>query len=184
MTIRAVSASIGSSPMAVYRHVRDKEHLLVLVLDHVASEIRRPRLPKQPRAQVLTLWCAIHACLEQHSWAVDVLASGDKMGPSILWFMERSVRALREAGLSERDAARTLDAIWRFTLGSLMVQRAHEAQRLSPAEPSMQRELYESPDPDEFPALAAISSRWESVRSRNDYRANLRALLEGLHTWD
>ncbi len=184
LTIRAVSASVGSSPMAVYRHVEDKEHLLVLVLDHIASEIPKPRLPKQPRAQIIKLWSAIYACLTEHAWAVEVLAAGDKMGPSILWFMERIVRASRDAGLSETESARTLDVVWRFTIGSLLVQRGHSALAEGSPGPSMQRALYENPDADEFPALAAISSRWESIRARDHYRANLGALLDGLHTWD
>ncbi|MCR9097609.1 MAG: TetR/AcrR family transcriptional regulator [bacterium] len=184
LTIRAVGTALGSSPMAVYRHVQDKDHLLVLVLDQVAAEIPRPRLPKRPRARVIKLWCAIHACLTEHAWAVEVLAAGDKMGPSILWFMERTGGALRDAGLSERESVRVIDAIWRLTIGSLLVQRGYDALTGSSPEASMQRALYENPDRDAFPVLATLSREWEAVRARNDYRAHLGALLDGLHEWD
>jgi AcrR family transcriptional regulator len=43
LTMREVARELGSSPMATYRHVRDKDELLVLLLDQLAGELPRPR---------------------------------------------------------------------------------------------------------------------------------------------
>ncbi|MYU47865.1 TetR family transcriptional regulator, partial [Streptomyces sp. SID7803] len=44
LTMRRLAAEVGSTPMALYHHVRDKEELLVLLLDDYASRtLRRPR---------------------------------------------------------------------------------------------------------------------------------------------
>ncbi len=39
--------------MAVYHHVRDKDELLVLVLEHVARSLPGPELPEEPRERLL-----------------------------------------------------------------------------------------------------------------------------------
>ncbi|WP_433655535.1 hypothetical protein ACQPW1_32210 [Nocardia sp. CA-128927] len=40
--MRAVAERLSSSPMAIYRHVRDKDELLLLLLDRVAAALERP----------------------------------------------------------------------------------------------------------------------------------------------
>ena len=182
LTLRNVANALGSSPMAVYRYVDDKEHLLMLVLDQVASEIPRPRLPRNPRSRLLALWGALHACLQQHPWAVDVLAAGDQMGPSVLWFMERILATMREAGMSARASVEACDAAWRLTVGSLIVQRGHDAVSAGEGA-SMQRAVYDRADAELYPVLASVAAEWGRVRSRDDYRRNLGALLDGLRDW-
>src|SRR4030088_2786511 len=52
LTMRRVAQDVGSSPMSIYRHVRDRDELLVLLLDKLAAELPRPRLPREPRARL------------------------------------------------------------------------------------------------------------------------------------
>lgn len=49
LTMRRLAAEIGSTPMALYHHVRNKEELLVLLLDdYAARTLHRPGCPPSP----------------------------------------------------------------------------------------------------------------------------------------
>ena len=53
LTMRRVAEELGASPMALYRHVRGKDELLVLLLDELAAALARPDMPAEPRERVL-----------------------------------------------------------------------------------------------------------------------------------
>jgi AcrR family transcriptional regulator len=53
LTMRRVAEELDSSPMALYRHVRDKDELLVALLDRLVERLPRPDLPEDPRDRIL-----------------------------------------------------------------------------------------------------------------------------------
>src|SRR5262245_44451673 len=76
LTMRRLAKDIGSTPMALYHHVRDKEELLVLLLDdYAARTMRRPELPADPRERIVVAAAAIHAALADCPWIVEVLTA-------------------------------------------------------------------------------------------------------------
>ncbi|MGV9375859.1 hypothetical protein ACWDRB_08595 [Nonomuraea sp. NPDC003707] len=58
--------------MAIYHHVRDKEELLLLLLDDYAAGIPRPELPEEPRERVVAAAMAMHEAVSGCPWVVDV----------------------------------------------------------------------------------------------------------------
>ncbi len=177
--MRRVAQGLGSSPMSIYRYVRDRDELLVLLLDKLAAELPRPRLPSEPRARLEAACRAMRDGLAQHSWVVDVLAEGDLIAPSILPLLEEIVAGFVACGLSHAEVADAYRAIWQFTVGELIVSRG--LQRLA----GLNRRPYvldvlTSVDARMFPTLAALSPYWAPARGRDSYEAGLQALVEGL----
>ncbi len=82
LTMRQVAVELGSSPMAIYRHVRDKDQLLVLLLDQLAAEVPRPRFPREPRRRLQKACRTMRDGLAQYPWVVDILAQGDLIAPA------------------------------------------------------------------------------------------------------
>ena len=74
LSMRRVATELGSSPMAIYRHVRDKDELLVLLLDALAREVPRPELADEPRTRLRQVCRAMHDGLATYPWVVEVLA--------------------------------------------------------------------------------------------------------------
>jgi AcrR family transcriptional regulator len=179
LTMRRVAERLGGSPMAIYRHVRDKDELLVLLLDRLAAELPRPVLPAAPRARVLAACHAIHDGLLAHPWIVDVLAGGDLIAPSILWLMEEIVAGLLACGLQPAEAAAGYRAVWQFTVGSLVIRRGVEHVATLGRPPHVLGVLT-SVDPAELPALAALAPHWAGARGRDPYGPGLAALVDGL----
>jgi AcrR family transcriptional regulator len=167
------------NPMAIYRHVRDKDELLVLLLDRLAAELPRPRLSSEPRRRLHQACRAMHDGLAAHEWVVDVLAQGDLIAPSILWLVEEIVAALVACGCSAREAADGYRAIWQFTVGALIIRRGIQRTAALGRLPFVVRVLTDV-DPQQLPTLAALAPHWAPARRRDSYDIGLRALLAGL----
>jgi AcrR family transcriptional regulator len=177
LTMRRVARELRSSPMALYRHVRDKDELLVLLLDRLVERLPRPALPEEPRARLLTLWSLLYDGLDQHPWVVEVLVKGHLMARSVLWVMEEILAAFVAAGLTHEQAAAAYRACWQFTVGALTIRHGL-ARTAAGGRPRFQLGLLTGADPRELPTLAAVAAYWS--RPYQDYEAGLSALLDGL----
>ena len=179
LTMRRVARELDVSPMAIYRHVRDKDQLLVLLLDQLAAEVPRPRLPREPRARLLRACRVMRDGLAEHPGVVEILAQGDLIAPSILWLMEEIVAGFVGCGLSHAQAAEGYRAIWQFTVGELLIRQGLE-QTARLGRPPFVLGVLTGVDPAEFPTLAALAPHWAPARARDQYDLGLRALVRGL----
>jgi AcrR family transcriptional regulator len=179
LTMRRVADELGSSPMALYRHVRDKDELLVLLLDRLAAALPRPVLPDEPRERLLAACRTMREGLAEHPWIVDVLAGGDLIAPSILWLIEEITASFVACGLTLAQAADAYRTIWQFTVGELMVRRGIERIAALGRRPYV-LDVLAAADPAELPTLAALSGHWAHARERDAYGAGLEALVDGL----
>jgi AcrR family transcriptional regulator len=183
LTMRRLAEELESAPMALYRHVRDKDELLVLLLDRRAAELPRPALPEDPRARLLTLFRLLYDGLSESPWIVQVLVKGDLVAPSVLWAVDAIVAAFRAAGLGPDRAAAAYHVAWRYTVGELIVR--HESARhlgeleREPMVSSIVAEL----GPEELPALAAIGREMAAAREGLSYNQGLAAVIDGLLAW-
>ncbi len=176
LTMRRVAQELHSSPMAIYRHVRDKDELLVLLLDRLASRLPRPSLPADPRARLLTLWRVLYDGLDEHPWVVEVLVKGHLMARSVLWVIEEILAAFVAAGLTHPQAAAAYRTTWQFTVGALTIRHGL-ARTAASGRPRFQLSVLTGADPNELPTLAAAAEHWSS---QWDYDDGLAAVLEGL----
>ncbi len=179
LTMRRVADELDSSPMSIYRHVRDKDELLVLLLDRLAAELPPPVLPGEPRARLHAACRTMRDGLAEHQWIVDVLAGGDLIAPSILWLMEEILAGFIACGLTPVAATRAYRAVWQFTVGELMIRRGLDQVATLGRAPFVV-EVLTHVDPEELPTLAAVAPLWASARAEDSYDAGLRAILAGL----
>jgi AcrR family transcriptional regulator len=175
VTIRRVAESLGVSPMALYRHVADKDDLLVLLIDRLAQRLRYPPLPAEPRARLLTIWRTLYEGLAEHPWLPEVLARRRMIAPSVLAAVEEIHAAFCEAGLSLEEAVLAYRLVWQFTLGALLVRAGR-----TPDRPSVQEAVRGAPDADRYPLLARAAAAWRQAYGRDTYHADLEVLLDAL----
>ncbi|MFJ8471270.1 TetR/AcrR family transcriptional regulator [Kitasatospora sp. NPDC094011] len=181
LTMRRLAGEIGSTPMALYHHVRNKEELLVLLLDDYAARTLRPvELPTEPRARVLAAAATIHRALDDCPWIVEVLTADDLMSTHALWFVEQIVDGLVACGLSLERAVQGYRAIWYYTAGEIMVRTTAAGRRAGDDRPTYREQVFAALDPAEYPRLAQVAGRWEPVTAQDTYRDGLNALVAGL----
>ncbi|MEW5352780.1 TetR/AcrR family transcriptional regulator [Streptomyces sp. 16-176A] len=181
LTMRRLAAEVGSTPMALYHHVRNKEELLVLLLDdYAARTLHRPEPPAEPRERVVVAAAAIHEALAGCPWIVEVLTADDLMSASALWFVEQIVDGLVACGLSPERAVHGYRAIWYYTAGEIVVRAAAARRRADADRPTYREQVFAGLDPDELPRLAEVADRWAPLTAEDTYRDGLRALVDGL----
>lgn len=103
LSMARVAADLGNSTMALYRHVKSKDELLLLMSD---AALQLP--PAEPATgewrEQLTRWAHdVLGMIRRHPWYRDIPISGPPMGPrNLLWF-DRALGALADTGLAEAD---------------------------------------------------------------------------------
>lgn len=183
LTMRRLADELDSSPMALYRHVHDKDELLLLLLERRAAELPQPTLPADPKGQLVALFTLLYDGLSESPWIVEVLAKGDLVAPSVLPVIDRILAAFASAGLSPERTAAAYHVAWRYTVGELTVRHAtarHMAQL--DREPMLARILAEI-DPEQLPTLAALRPQLAGARGGLAFEDGIAAVIGGLLGW-
>lgn len=172
LTMRRVADEVGSTPMALYRHVPGRVGLLRLLLDRLTARLPRPDLPTDPSHRLLVLCQTMHDWLAPHPWAVE-LAARHLFGEPVLWLVERLLGALSDLGLRGERLIRGYETIWRYTLGELALHHGPGAADVAPA-------AADTVDLGDFPLIRAHLTWWQTLRGRDEYAEGLRIVLRGL----
>ncbi|WP_051951951.1 TetR/AcrR family transcriptional regulator [Actinacidiphila yeochonensis] len=179
LTIRRLAAEIGVGATTLYHHIRDREDLLVQLLNHHIEQLDRPRPPDDPRERVIAAATAMHDALAAWPWAAEVLTTDGFVGlldESALWMVEEIVAGADDHGCTPEQSVGLFRDIWYYTVGEILV-RARTARGQAYGEPPAFREAF---DPERAPHLAAVGRRWHALAARDTYPQGLRALVDGL----
>lgn len=175
LTIRRLASELGIGPTTLYHHVRDKEDLLLLLLNEYAEQIPLPELPAGPAERVVAAATTLHDSLAAWPWAAEVLTVDGFVGllrTAALRPVEAILAAAVDAGRTPDEAVEVFRAIWYYTVGEILV-RARSGRKPAGVD-------FGGFDPVELPHLAAVGPRWPVIAARDSYPAGLRALVAGL----
>ncbi|WP_030915757.1 TetR/AcrR family transcriptional regulator [Streptosporangium amethystogenes] len=119
VSMSRVAAQLGNATMALYRYVKSKDELFLLMSD--AATGGPPDLPDDVDWRTgLTLWArGLLKVTRQHPWAVQLPISGPPLGPNSLRWFECALRALGETGLGEEEKVGVVMGLLTFVHGEL-----------------------------------------------------------------
>ncbi|MCA1703130.1 MAG: TetR/AcrR family transcriptional regulator [Actinobacteria bacterium] len=120
VTIRAVAAACGLSPMGIYRHVRDKDELLDRVVEAVAAEIADVEAVGPWHDKVVGLFRGCRRVLLDHPGVASLCVSRPTPVAGVAAFYDRVLAALREGAFKGPDAVRAFDTLLMFLFGSVL----------------------------------------------------------------
>jgi AcrR family transcriptional regulator len=123
LSMRRVARELGCSPMALYRHVTDRDDLLRCVLDEIAPTMRRPPASEDPRRTVIRVMTMTHDWLVANAWVIELLPM-HRMGWSVSWVTDDVVAAFLAAGLSPAAAARAHEVVWHHLVGEVTARHS------------------------------------------------------------
>jgi AcrR family transcriptional regulator len=161
VSMARVAAEVGNSTMALYRHVKSKDELLLLMSDCALEEP-----PGEPAAgdwrQQLTAWAFdVLAMIRRHRWYRDIPISGPPMGPRNLQWFDRALGALAGTGLAEGDKVMVVTGLLPLVHGqarlSLDLSAGYAADPASFGD-GYAAALARMVDPVRFPALSRVIS--------------------------
>ncbi|MFD1812292.1 TetR/AcrR family transcriptional regulator [Rhodococcus gannanensis] len=175
LSMRALAKDLGTSPMALYRHVDDKEHLLDLVLDRYSTGLAELVLPEDPVARIRTIFVAIFDTITAETWLVELLQHGGRGGSGAIVLVERAIVAGQDLGMDLRRSLLFYRALWNYTLGALLnIPAPNPTGEVSPLTAKIREAGAQR-----LPALNAITANWPMGTTRDTYLDGLDALIAG-----
>src|ERR1700745_3233026 len=96
-SMRGLAQELGVVPMALYKHVANKEELLDGMVDIVFSEIELPCAAPDWRPAMRRRAISTREALKRHSWAIGMMESRQP-GPANLRNHNAVMGCLRKAG--------------------------------------------------------------------------------------
>lgn len=182
LTIRRLAAEIGIGATTLYHHVRDRDDLLIQLLNEHAAQVPRPELPAEPRERIVMATLAIHETLAQWPWAAEVLTVDGFVGrldESALWMVEAIVAGAADQGLTELQAVDLFRHLWFYTVGEILVRARSRAGSTTPAPPAGVEGFFDHLPRAEMPHLTSIGEQWATIAARDTYRDGIEALVDG-----
>ena len=121
-SLRGLARQLGAGNMSVYYYVKDRDHLLALVLDEVLGSINLKRLPDDPLDAVATIARRFVAAFSAHPGTIPLFALQPiySIGPHGLKLFDHLVGLLRRAGLPDDAVANTTVALFEYLCGHLI----------------------------------------------------------------
>ena len=183
LTIRRLAAEIGIGATTLYHHVRDREDLLILLLNEHADQTLHADLPDNPRDRIIAAATAIHDTLAAWPWAAEVVTTDGFLGRlsgSALWMVETIVAGAIDYGCTPVQAVDVFRSIWYYTVGEILVRAHSDRERVDNERLTYRDPDFSSFDESQLPHLAAIGDQWPALAGRDTYPQALRAFVDGL----
>ena len=100
LSMRQLAETLGAAPMALYRHVANKDDLIDAMVDVVFSEIGLPLAGNDWKASMRQRAIAVRDALARHRWAIGLMEARRNPGPANLRHHDAVIGRLRAAGFS------------------------------------------------------------------------------------
>jgi AcrR family transcriptional regulator len=119
--MRRLAEGLGVTATALYWHVRTREDVLDLALDHIFGDVPLPEPTHDWRSDVRHLMQAWRAVMLQHPWAPSLIGR-PMLGPRVLSRTEYLQSALSRGGLENRDLTVTTRLLANYVIGSALTE--------------------------------------------------------------
>lgn len=159
VSMRNLADRLGVVPMALYKHVADKEDLLDGMVDTLirATPAPAPAAPQQWPGAVRDTILAVRVVVQQHPWARRALETRTVRTPAVLGHMERLTQLFLRGGLSPDLVHHVMHAlgnrIWGFS-----PELFNEPESVPGEQRKPRRHTFEAPDPADYPGILAIAA--------------------------
>lgn len=181
LTVRRLAADLGVGPTTLYHHVRNKQDLLLLLLNSYLEQAPRPELPADPRRRIVVAAGTMHDRLIAWPWVAEVVSVDGfiaLLSEDALWSVEVILAAAVDCGCTPAEAVHVFRTVWYYTVGEILV-RTRSADRSGDAEARAAAFRAEI-DPEKLPTLAAVFAQWPEIAAEDRFADGLAALVDGL----
>ena len=157
VSMRRLAQELGVVPMALYKHVADKDELLDGMVDLVIEEIEPPDPRLDWKSAIRRRILAARRAVLRHPWARQAIESRTNRTPTVLRYMDSLVGAFRAGGISVDLTHHAMHAlgnrIWGFSPELFNDPESSAPPTLSPqVQEAMAREFAEK-----YPNILAVA---------------------------
>ena len=117
LSMRKLARGLGVVPMALYKHVANKDELLDGMIDVVVAEIDPPRRDAGWKVAVRERILSARRALLRHPWASRVMESRTEPTPTVLAYMDSMIGMFLEGGFSIDETHHVMHAMGSRLMG-------------------------------------------------------------------
>jgi AcrR family transcriptional regulator len=117
LTMRKLAKELGVAPMALYRHVANRDDLVDGIVDIVFGEIDLPSGGEGWRPAMCQRAISLRDVLLRHRWAIGLMESRRNPGPANLRHHDAVIGCLRAAGFDMTMAAHAYSLLDSYIYG-------------------------------------------------------------------
>jgi AcrR family transcriptional regulator len=132
LSMRKLAEALGVVPMALYKHVANKEKLLDGMVDVVVGEIDPPVSTTDWRSAVRLRILSARRSLQRHPWAPGVIESRTAPPPAVTAYIDSMIGMFRTGGFSADLTHHVLHAVGSRLLGFTQ-ELFNDSQNVDPA---------------------------------------------------
>lgn len=118
-SMRRVAEALGVTPMALYKHVANREQLIDAMVDRVVERIRPDVAGVGWKAALRARILSARDVIRQHEWMQAAIESRTMAGPAVLAHMDQLMTIMFSGGLSADLVHHAMHALstrmWGFT---------------------------------------------------------------------
>jgi AcrR family transcriptional regulator len=182
LTMRKLAEELGVAPMALYRHVANRDDLVDGMVDIVFGEIDLPSTGDDWRAAMRQRAISVRDVLSRHRWAIGLMESRANPGPANLRHHDAVIGSLRAAGFDMAMVAHAYSVLDSYIYGFALTKMNLPFESGDDVAEIAQTMLEPFPV-DEYPNLVAFITE-HAMKPGYDYgdefEYGLDAILDGL----
>lgn len=184
LTFQAIGKELGAHPTSVYRHFRDKDELLLELIDELRARSYAGQLVEHEdwRDDFRQLAQVIHDHYQRYPSFALQMAARTTRRPTEFGSVEFGTAALLRAGLSHESAAICLRALGNYMRSSAAIQAALnglDAQTRQADDLAWEVE-YRQLDPDQYPAIHLLDGHLTNLANPDAYWTGVELMLDGV----
>src|ERR1039458_1956741 len=157
-SMRGLAQELGVVPMALYKHVANKDELLDGMVDIVFGEIESPSVDDDWRSAMRRRAISAREALKRHSWAIGLMETRNP-GPANLRNHNAVMGCLREAGFSFETAIHAYSVQDAYIYGFALQEKTLGFQTPGDAGEAVQRRAQAIGALNDYPYLAEIATK-------------------------
>ena len=180
-SMRGLAQELGVVPMALYKHVANKDELLDGMVDIVFGEIELPARDLEWRSAMRSRANSTREALRRHSWAIGMMESRHP-GPANLRNHDAVMGCLREAGFPFEMAVHAYSVQDAYIYGFALQERDLGFETPESAGAAAQQRAAMIGALDDYPFLAEVVTKLPETGYDNaiEFAWGLDLILDGL----
>ncbi|MGO1849158.1 TetR/AcrR family transcriptional regulator [Microbacterium sp.] len=183
VTMRAVGSRLGVTPMALYRHIGDREELSRLVVDRIGAAFELDCAGEAPWDEKATSWARVQRRgLRQYPGVAAWLMDNGPAGRNAYRVLDLLAEALTEAGFDNAQVARGATLIMSWTFSRVAIEDNADLRKAA-RRPNRSREFVSGLsdfDPDDYPAASRVGTELFTLSMEEIFDVGLQSIIHGL----
>ncbi len=180
-SMRRLAQELGVVPMALYKHVANKDELLDGMVDLVFDEIESPSIGPDWRSAMRRRAISARQALKRHSWAIGLMETQNP-GPANLRNHNAVMGCMREAGFSFEAAIHAYSVQDAYIYGFALQEKTLGFEAPQDAGAAAQRRMKAIGALEDYPYLVEIATQLpeSGYDPAREYAWGLDLILDGL----